>query len=101
VDICASNFWETEERRSLSTFTTALTNDNFEIVSLPEDPEAMEEKFDFWALFTPILAPFQPETWALIVGNFVLAGLCLCRCLCLCLCLRDTAGLTMARAQVS
>jgi len=75
VDICASNFWETDERRGLTTFTTALTNDNFKILSLPEDPEAMEEKFDFWGLFTPILAPFEPLTWALIVGNFVLAGL--------------------------
>ena len=55
VDICASNFWETDERRGLTTFVTALTNDNFKIVSLPEDPEAMEEKFDFWAVRLSIL----------------------------------------------
>jgi len=77
VDICASNFWETEERRGLTSFTSALVNDAFKIVSLAADPEAMNSGFSFAALFTPILAPFEGLLWGVMCANFVLAGVML------------------------
>jgi len=74
VDICASNFWETEERRGLTPFTSAIVNDAFKIVSLAADPDAMNQGFSIIARFTPILAPFEGLLWGVMCANFVLAG---------------------------
>ncbi len=42
-DLCVGDFWETQERRSIASFTTAIAVDKFKLVTLlrPEDTQSL------------------------------------------------------------
>ncbi len=39
-DLCVGDFWETQERRSITSFTTAIAVDKFQLVTLLRPPAA-------------------------------------------------------------
>eukprot|EP00291_Cryptomonas_curvata_P018852 CAMPEP_0172168344 /NCGR_PEP_ID=MMETSP1050-20130122/10082_1 /TAXON_ID=233186 /ORGANISM="Cryptomonas curvata, Strain CCAP979/52" /LENGTH=445 /DNA_ID=CAMNT_0012839249 /DNA_START=284 /DNA_END=1621 /DNA_ORIENTATION=+ len=80
ADMCIGDFWETYERRSIATFTTAMLVDKFTIVTIP-DPDSNTEvgiprTFPVQSFFK-IFEPFDAEVWALTVTMLIFGGLCM------------------------
>jgi hypothetical protein len=63
VDLCIGDFWSTPERRNLTSFTTAIDSDSFNLYTTL-NAKAMPTAFDsqqFLAIFTP----FDNSVWML------------------------------------
>jgi hypothetical protein len=60
VDLCVGDFWETAERRQLTTMTVSLDMDVFSLVS-SSDTQAKAREFFFSAIFMP----FDSNVWIL------------------------------------
>jgi hypothetical protein len=100
-DMCIGDFWETHERRSITTFTTALLVDKFTIVTIVDPDSNTEDGIPlsfpvqrsasyFWESndgilseltcldsFLKIFEPFDLEVWALTLTMLILGGLCM------------------------
>eukprot|EP00291_Cryptomonas_curvata_P029309 CAMPEP_0172208410 /NCGR_PEP_ID=MMETSP1050-20130122/34448_1 /TAXON_ID=233186 /ORGANISM="Cryptomonas curvata, Strain CCAP979/52" /LENGTH=649 /DNA_ID=CAMNT_0012887981 /DNA_START=237 /DNA_END=2183 /DNA_ORIENTATION=- len=79
VDICLGAFWETPQRRSLVSFTTAMLVDQMKLMTIPDPRVASSSKgypssFPFNRL-SNIFQPFDLSVWALTILMLVLGGL--------------------------
>eukprot|EP00286_Rhodomonas_abbreviata_P025844 CAMPEP_0181313226 /NCGR_PEP_ID=MMETSP1101-20121128/14134_1 /TAXON_ID=46948 /ORGANISM="Rhodomonas abbreviata, Strain Caron Lab Isolate" /LENGTH=494 /DNA_ID=CAMNT_0023420163 /DNA_START=273 /DNA_END=1753 /DNA_ORIENTATION=+ len=73
VDLCVGDFWETNERRRVSPFTSAFDLDTMTLLTMPAG--TVSDKFDP-VKFLDIFRPFKAEVWALLLGMMVFGGVC-------------------------
>jgi len=71
VDLCVGDFWETPERRNLTTFTTPIDSDTFTLYTT-RNPKAIVADFDP-AMFMAIFLPFDNAVW-LLFAIFIVAA---------------------------
>ena len=58
ADMCVSDFWETFERRALTSFSSPLTDDYMQIVT-----KGIANTHFTWARTWKIFSPFSPAVW--------------------------------------
>jgi hypothetical protein len=75
VDLCIGDFWSTPERRNLSSFTTAIDSDSFNLFTTL-NTSAIPPPFDPQQ-FLAIFAPFDNSVWTLCVITMLLCTIAL------------------------
>eukprot|EP00960_Hanusia_phi_P062197 765087-Hanusia_phi.AAC.1 len=71
VDVCIGNFWETNERRRLATFTSSFDLDAMFLVSAPKNGVGSGSTSDFNPSdLLAIFKPFTPAVWGITVAFF-------------------------------
>ena len=68
VDLCVGDFWETDERRRTSMFTSALDSDFFKLGTMPSGPV---DSLNILGIFKP----FHADLWTLNVFMIIISGL--------------------------
>jgi hypothetical protein len=58
-DLCVGDFWETQERRSIATFTTAIAVDKFQLVTITAAPPP-KSMFQFPTAFASSRSSARP-----------------------------------------
>lgn len=67
VDLCVGDFWETDERRRIAMFTSALDSDYFKLGTMPTGPV---DSLNILGIFKP----FHADLWILNVFMIVISG---------------------------
>ena len=65
VDLCVGDFWETDERRRIAMFTSAMDSDYFKLGTMPDDSGGVGSTI----MLDGIFRPFDGALWAL---NFLM-----------------------------
>ena len=82
VDICVGDFWETEQRRAISAFTSALDLDTMKLTSMPKGGKSFVLRqspwFDDNSLLWTWAEPFTWEVWLTYFGMTIFAAGMLC-----------------------
>lgn len=70
LDMCAGTFWETTERTSVASFTTALTSEVYNLALLK--PKAKDDVITHMRM---IFKPFTPKLWYMIIAVTFVVGI--------------------------
>ena len=69
VDVCVAHMWETDARRSFTTFTSPIHIDVFRLVTKTHDVGFERERLIDFA------KPFELNVWLVVIGTVVLGGI--------------------------
>lgn len=82
VDLCIGDFWETEQRRGITGFTSALDLDTMKLTSMPKGGKATVLRQAPWFADNSLLwtwsEPFTWDVWLTYFGMTIFAASMLC-----------------------